>query len=483
MKRLFDILVSATMLAVLAPLFLLLYLLVRLFLGAPAFFRQRRIGLRGKEFDLVKFRTMTGARDPATGALLPDAARTTAFGRFLRATSLDELPELLNVLGGSMSLVGPRPLDAKARDRFSDAAFHRHDVLPGVTGWAQIHGRNAITWDRRNELDLWYVQHHSLLLDLRILLRTIWVVVGGAGIDARPGGTTASGKTAHPAPIAGIALPAAPHPDALRGHSANAPGRPIPFWRRVLVVAIHVAVDALLLLAAFYIAYQLRLDFRYHLSTRWPLFWPHARFTVGLPILSLALFGAYRSVWRYFGLLDIPRMLLAFTASGAGLALWRHLAGRAAPAYSVAILASLIGLWLAVGIRLIRRHLHERRGAHADARRTPRRHVLVLGTSARAVQVAKDTARGGDVVVGFLSSDPARVGLHLADAPVLGTFDQWASVCYEHRVDDILVALSDVSAPATADALADLNHRLQSPAPEAQAIRALLARLPDPDAP
>lgn len=479
MKRLLDILVSATMLAVLSPIFLLLYLLVRLFLGSPAFFRQRRIGLRGKEFDLVKFRTMTDARDPATGELLPDAARTTAFGRFLRSSSLDELPELLNVLGGSMSLVGPRPLDAKTRDRFSDAAFHRHDVLPGVTGWAQIHGRNAITWDRRNELDLWYVQHHSLALDLRILLRTIWVVVGGSGIDAHA--TAAS--SAPQAPIAGIALPAAPHPDALRGHSANAPGRPIPFWRRVLVIAVHVAIDTLLLLAAFYIAYQLRLDFRYHFSARWTQFWPHARFTVGIPLLSLALFGAYRSVWRYFGLLDIPRMLLAFTVSGGALALWRHLADREAPAYSVAILASLIGLWLAVGIRLLRRHLHERRVARADANCAPARNVLVIGTSARAVQVAKDTARGGDIVVGFLTADPSRVGLHLADAPILGTLDQWSSVCYEHRVDDILVALSDVSAPATADALADLNHRLQSPAPEAQAIRALLARLPDPDAP
>jgi len=171
MKRLFDLTAAALGLLALALPLLALTLLVRHRLGRPAFFRQTRPGLHGRPFQMVKFRTMTDARGP-DGALLPDAERLTPFGRFLRSTSLDELPELWNVLRGDMSLVGPRPLAMAYLPLYSPEQLRRHDVRPGITGWAQINGRNAITWKRKFELDVWYVDNHNLLLDLRILVIT-----------------------------------------------------------------------------------------------------------------------------------------------------------------------------------------------------------------------------------------------------------------------------------------------------------------------
>ncbi|HMG46772.1 MAG TPA: sugar transferase [Allosphingosinicella sp.] len=182
MKRTFDVLVSAGMLMLLTPLILFVALLTRLFIGSPALFRQQRPGLRGRPFDIVKFRTMTDARD-AEGALLPDADRLPAFGRFLRSTSLDELPELWNVLKGDMSLVGPRPLLMSYLPLYSKEEMRRHDVRPGLTGWAQVKGRNDLSWPRKFELDLWYVDHRTFTLDVRILLMTVWKVVRREGIS------------------------------------------------------------------------------------------------------------------------------------------------------------------------------------------------------------------------------------------------------------------------------------------------------------
>jgi sugar transferase EpsL len=167
---------------VLAPLTVLLALAVRLLLGSPILFRQQRSGLYGRPFWLLKFRTMTDERGP-DGALLPDAVRLTRFGRWLRSTSLDELPELANVLKGEMSLVGPRPLLIKYLDRYTEEQFRRHDVLPGITGWAQINGRNSISWQRKFALDLWYVDHANLYLDLWILACTFWKVITRHGIN------------------------------------------------------------------------------------------------------------------------------------------------------------------------------------------------------------------------------------------------------------------------------------------------------------
>jgi len=182
-KRLTDL---ALVLAA-APFWLLLLgvvaLLVRLKLGAPVLFRQHRPGWRGQTFELIKFRSMTEARDTA-GHLLADDQRLTPFGAWLRSTSLDELPELFNVLKGDMSLVGPRPLLVCYLDRYSAEQARRHEVPPGLTGWAQIHGRNATTWDERLSLDVWYVDHRSLWLDLSILLRTAWLVMSRQGISA-----------------------------------------------------------------------------------------------------------------------------------------------------------------------------------------------------------------------------------------------------------------------------------------------------------
>ena len=184
MKRLFDLLLSFGLLLVLALPLLLLWVLVRRKLGSPVLFRQIRPGQHGRPFMMVKFRTMTDECG-ADGELLPDAQRLTAFGRFLRATSLDELPELWNVLRGEMSLVGPRPLLMEYLPLYSPEQARRHEVRPGITGWAQVNGRNALSWEERFKLDVWYVDHRSLGLDLRILWLTLRKVIVREGINAK----------------------------------------------------------------------------------------------------------------------------------------------------------------------------------------------------------------------------------------------------------------------------------------------------------
>ena len=188
MKRIFDLLVSAVALVAFSPLLAVLALLVRIRLGAPVLFMQTRPGLHGRPFRIVKFRTMRDALGP-DGRPLPDAVRLTRFGSFLRSTSLDELPELWNVVRGEMSLVGPRPLLTQYLDRYTPAQARRHDVRPGITGLAQIHGRNRLTWDEKFALDLEYVRHRSMLLDLRILAVTIWQVAAQRGVN-HPGEAT-----------------------------------------------------------------------------------------------------------------------------------------------------------------------------------------------------------------------------------------------------------------------------------------------------
>lgn len=183
MKRLFDIVASGLGLLALSPLLLILATWIRLRMGSPVLFRQTRPGLHGTPFELLKFRTMTDQRD-TDGELLPDEQRLTAPGRFLRATSLDELPELINVLRGDMSLVGPRPLLMRYLDRYTPEQFRRHEARPGITGWAQINGRNAMSWPEKFRHDVWYVDHQALRLDIKILMITIWQVVRREGISA-----------------------------------------------------------------------------------------------------------------------------------------------------------------------------------------------------------------------------------------------------------------------------------------------------------
>ena len=182
-KRAIDILATTTGLCVLAPVFVVTAVLVRLKLGSPILFTQQRPGLHGKPFKMMKFRTMTDGRD-AQGHLLPDAQRLTPFGRFLRSSSLDELPELLNVLKGDMSLVGPRPLLMEYLPLYSAEQARRHEAKPGITGWAQINGRNAISWEQKFSLDVWYVENQSLWLDIKILLLTVGKVFKREGISA-----------------------------------------------------------------------------------------------------------------------------------------------------------------------------------------------------------------------------------------------------------------------------------------------------------
>lgn len=188
-KRLFDLLAATLGLILLSPALLVIALLVRIHHGMPILFRQQRPGLGGRPFFIYKFRTMTSARGP-DGALLPDAQRLTRLGRFLRASSLDELPELLNILRGEMSLVGPRPLLMQYLERYSPEQARRHETLPGLTGWAQVNGRNALTWEDKFRLDVWYVDHWSFWLDIKILFLTLWKVLKREGIS-QPGHATA----------------------------------------------------------------------------------------------------------------------------------------------------------------------------------------------------------------------------------------------------------------------------------------------------
>jgi sugar transferase EpsL len=187
-KRLFDLFFSLIALLLTLPVMLLIALIVRLFLGSPILFRQQRPGYLGRPFFILKFRTMTSARD-SKGNLLPDSRRLTRLGRFLRNLSLDELPELFNILWGDMSWIGPRPLLMEYLELYSPEQMRRHQVYPGLTGWAQVNGRNALTWQDKFRMDTWYVDHWTFWLDMKILLLTLWKVLTREGIT-QPGQAT-----------------------------------------------------------------------------------------------------------------------------------------------------------------------------------------------------------------------------------------------------------------------------------------------------
>jgi lipopolysaccharide/colanic/teichoic acid biosynthesis glycosyltransferase/uncharacterized protein YhfF len=220
-KRIFDLLLGLVALILLSPVMLVIALLVRIKLGAPVLFRHTRPGYKGKPFTLYKFRSMTDTRN-VDGKLLPDTQRLTRFGRLLRSTSLDELPELFNVLRGEMSIVGPRPLLMHYLDLYTPEQARRHDVLPGITGWAQINGRNALTWEEKFQLDVWYVDHWSLWLDIKIIAQTVWKVVRREGIS-QPGHATAKEFTG----------------------SAQPDPRPARFWNEFLQHNLHLPADTL----------------------------------------------------------------------------------------------------------------------------------------------------------------------------------------------------------------------------------------------
>ena len=187
-KRTVDLGVAISGLLLFLPLLALVAILVRLKLGSPVVFRHQRAGLRGRPFTLYKFRSMTNERD-GEGRLLPDAQRLSPFGRFLRSSSLDELPELINVLSGDMSMVGPRPLLLEYLDRYTAEQARRHETRSGITGWAQVNGRNTTTWERRFALDVHYVDHISLAFDLKIMILTVWKILRREGIN-QPGQAT-----------------------------------------------------------------------------------------------------------------------------------------------------------------------------------------------------------------------------------------------------------------------------------------------------
>lgn len=185
-KRIFDIVVSFIALIGLSIIILIAAILIRVKLGSPILFKQERVGMNNKTFKIIKFRTMTDARDK-NGNLLPNEVRLTKFGNFLRSTSIDELPELWNVLIGEMSLVGPRPLHVRYLKCYDSEQIRRHNVLPGITGWAQINGRNTITWCEKFKLDIWYVDNRSFILDIKILFQTVAKVFKRADINQEDG--------------------------------------------------------------------------------------------------------------------------------------------------------------------------------------------------------------------------------------------------------------------------------------------------------
>jgi len=187
-KRALDLCIAVPAIVILSPLLLVVAIVLRIALGSPTLFSQQRAGLHGRPFNLLKFRTMTDARDE-TGKLLPDDQRLTRLTRFVRSLSLDELPELINVLKGEMSVVGPRPLLLEYLPRYTPEQMRRHEVRPGLTGWAQINGRNAITWEQKFAHDVWYVDHMSFWLDLKIIVITVWKIITREGI-AQPGAAT-----------------------------------------------------------------------------------------------------------------------------------------------------------------------------------------------------------------------------------------------------------------------------------------------------
>jgi lipopolysaccharide/colanic/teichoic acid biosynthesis glycosyltransferase len=188
LKRALDVVVSAFLLVLLSPVLIAVILMVWLQMGRPILFRQQRPGYNGIPFFALKFRSMTDKRDEQ-GRLLPDGARITRLGAYLRRSSLDELPQLWNVLRGDMSLVGPRPLLMQYLDRYTPEQARRHSVIPGITGWTQVNGRNDLAWEKKLALDVWYVDHWSLALDLRILGITVWKVLKGEGIAAEGSAT------------------------------------------------------------------------------------------------------------------------------------------------------------------------------------------------------------------------------------------------------------------------------------------------------
>jgi sugar transferase EpsL len=181
-KRGFDLILTILALIILSPLLLIMAIIVKTLLGSPILFCQQRPGQYSNQFLIYKFRTMTYGKDEK-GNLLPDSQRMTRLGIFLRATSLDELPELFNILKGDMSIVGPRPLLMKYLDRYTPEQARRHEVKPGLTGWAQVNGRNAISWEQKFNLDIWYVDHWSILLDIKIIMITVWKILKREGIS------------------------------------------------------------------------------------------------------------------------------------------------------------------------------------------------------------------------------------------------------------------------------------------------------------
>jgi FlaA1/EpsC-like NDP-sugar epimerase/lipopolysaccharide/colanic/teichoic acid biosynthesis glycosyltransferase len=423
-KRMLDVIVAGLVLIIAAPLLVTLSVLVATFLGRPVIFSQERPGLHGKLFRIYKFRTMTDGRD-SDGQLLPDGQRLTRFGRLLRSSSLDELPGLINVLRGDMSLVGPRPLPAQYLPIYDAEQSRRHDVKPGVTGWTQINGRNAISWQTKFALDLWYVDNWTLWLDLKILFVTVLRVVQASGIS-QPGHATVE-----------------PFTGALPSGSSTDPATLLK--RRPAARVLFALADAAAWAASLGLVTWTRYAFDHTLISNSGLL-----LTIVFAVLAQWLIGIVAHTYR-------GRYLLGSADEAINLAKVMLLAGlvvlgvdfATTPVWvprSVPLSAALTALVMAGGLRLAVRRVRERteRPDESSAQR-----VIIFGSSTSGQQLLRSMLSdpaGGYLPVALLDDDPQWRRLRVSGVPVLGTRDDIAAVAQKAGASLLVIAVRNVDA-------------------------------------
>ncbi len=425
-KRVLDVIVAGLVLIIAAPVLAVLSALVVMFHGRPILFSQERPGRHAKVFRMYKFRTMTEERD-SEGQLLPDAQRLTRFGRFLRSSSLDELPELVNVLKGEMSLVGPRPLLVQYLALYDAEQSRRHDVKPGVTGWAQINGRNAVSWQQRFALDLWYVDNWTLLVDLKILFVTLLRVLRRSGIS-QPGHATVeyftgvlpaeSCNSTDPATLL-RRRPAARVLFALGDGAAWAAGLGLVTWVRYAFEETRISVSGLLIAIVVAVVAQWVLGIVAHAY--------RGRFLLGSVDEAINL----AKVMFVVGLLVLGVDFLPDSV----------LVPRSVP-----LSAALAALVLAAGMRLVVRRVRERaeRPDESAAHR-----VIILGASTSGQQLLRSMLSepaGGYLPVALLDDDPQYQRLRVSRVPVLGTRDDIAAVAQQTGATVLVIAVRNVDA-------------------------------------
>ena len=442
-KRATDGLVASGLLVITLPLLLAIAGAILLTMGRPVLYRQKRIGYRERPFYVLKFRSMRDLRSP-DGTLRPDTERLTRLGRFLRATSLDELPQLINVLRGEMSLVGPRPLLPEYLGAYTTRERTRHDVRPGITGWAQIHGRNQLSWDDRLELDARYVEQSSPSLDRRILRDTVWTVLSRSGlsVDPREAERPLHVERRNREPGGAEALPAG------RLNEPTPGGGFVPTLQRATFVKaiLHAGIFA----ASYAISYVVRFDTG--IPGRYAdVFWSTLPFIVPVRLLTLAAMGEYGSRWRHVSFQDATRLVKAVTISSIAFIATLYLTGQAAGfPRSIVVIDWMVTLLALVAAPSFVRVLHERRRRLRGLRRT-RRRTLVVGAGNAAAQIVHQLIRSPDAdvrILGLVDDDRSKRFLRLHGLPVLGTTADLPDLTRRLDIDLIVVAIASSSGRA-----------------------------------